>query len=182
MSGKMGSVENRVKLLKSTKQSVVFDNEKSINEKSIPSKSMNLPPLNEGNSEELFVSTQPSFIPNKQLEFSPEAKAVFEAGRELWRYYFEKLKIPRAFGSPLERGKIVVKILPSKGDAQRAEGITNPSLYDIKAYFQGVDESGRMNNKSRDENYNLLIAKLRESLEILATKIQPKVYEFGFLL
>jgi len=57
----------------------------------------------------------------------------------------------------------------------------NPSLYDIKAYFQGADESGRMNNKSNDEKYNLLIANLRGNLEVLSVKIQPKVYEFGFL-
>ncbi len=38
-----------------------------------------------------------------------------------------------------------------------------------------------MNNKSSDEKYNLLIGKLRENLKALATKIQPKVYEFRFL-
>jgi hypothetical protein len=57
----------------------------------------------------------------------------------------------------------------------------NPSLYDIKSYFQGADENGRMNNKSNDEKYNQLIANLRESLNILEAKIQPKVYEYGFL-
>ncbi len=108
--------------------------------------------------DELFASTQENFIPNEPLEFSTEAQAVFAAGQELWRYYFEK--------SPLERG---------------AKGGVCPSLYDIKAYFQGTNKAGRMNNTSKDEKYNLLIGKLRENLKALATKIQPKVYEYGFL-
>jgi len=93
-----------------------------------------------------------------KLEFSAEAQAVFDAGRELWKYYFTQIS-----QNPTEN--------VSK----------NPSLYDIKAYFQGVDESGRMNNKSEDEKYNLLITNLRQGLEVLSFKIQPKVYEFGFL-
>jgi hypothetical protein len=38
-----------------------------------------------------------------------------------------------------------------------------------------------MNNKSEDETYNKLLKDLREQLEILELKLQPKVYEFGFL-
>jgi hypothetical protein len=38
-----------------------------------------------------------------------------------------------------------------------------------------------MNNKSDDEKYNELISDLREKLKILAKKIEPKVYEHGFL-
>jgi hypothetical protein len=38
-----------------------------------------------------------------------------------------------------------------------------------------------MNNKSNDETYNELIGDLREKLKILARKIEPKVYEYGFL-
>ncbi|TXJ13288.1 hypothetical protein [Brachyspira aalborgi] len=41
--------------------------------------------------------------------------------------------------------------------------------------------SGRMNNKSIDETYNKLIGNLRERMKILAKKIEPKIYEFGFL-
>ena len=93
-----------------------------------------------------------------KLEFSPEAKVVFEAGQELWKYYFTKINQN-----------------PSENVSK------NPSLYDIKAYFQGVNEKGRMNNSSKDEKYNLLIISLREALEVLAVKIQPRVYEFGFL-
>ena len=38
-----------------------------------------------------------------------------------------------------------------------------------------------MNNKSIDETYNKLIVNLRERMKILAKKIEPKIYEFGFL-
>ncbi len=86
------------------------------------------------------------------LEFSPEAKAVFDAGRELWRYYHTQ---------------------PGCN--------VNASLYDIRAHFQLRDGKGKMNNSSDDETYMLLIKKLREQIKILAIKIQPKVYEYGFL-
>jgi hypothetical protein len=39
-----------------------------------------------------------------------------------------------------------------------------------------------MNSKSDDEQYNKLISILREKLNLLAEKIEPKVYEYGFLL
>jgi hypothetical protein len=38
-----------------------------------------------------------------------------------------------------------------------------------------------MNNTSKDETYNALIANLRTALKMLAKKIEPKVYEYGFL-
>lgn len=93
------------------------------------------------------------------LIFSEEATAVFDAGRELWRYYYSQENIN-----------------------------VNASLYDIREYFQGRlvaltgnNTKGRMNNKSEDEHYNQLIGNLREALKVLAEKIQPKVYEYGFL-
>ena len=39
-----------------------------------------------------------------------------------------------------------------------------------------------MNNKSEDETYNRLIASLRQALATLAKAIEPKVYEYQFLL
>ncbi len=39
-----------------------------------------------------------------------------------------------------------------------------------------------MNNKSEDEEYNTLLGNLRDKMKILAKKIEPKVYEYGFLL
>ena len=94
------------------------------------------------------------FVP---LEFSAEAKAVFDAGRELWRYYHS---------------------FPSHGGAGV---VVNASFYDIREYFQGRNEAGRMNSKSEDAKYNELIGNLREKMKGLAKKIEPKVYEYGFL-
>ncbi|MCB9263120.1 MAG: hypothetical protein H6607_12160 [Flavobacteriales bacterium] len=86
------------------------------------------------------------------LKFSQEATAVFDAGRELWKYYHTQ---PHCN--------------------------VNASLYDIREHFQGRNEKGKMNNKSSDETYMSLIGELRENLKILASKIEPKVYEYGFL-
>lgn len=57
----------------------------------------------------------------------------------------------------------------------------NASLYDIREHFQGRNEAGRMNSKSDDETYMRLIQDLRSKLKTLAKKIEPKVYEYGFL-
>lgn len=101
----------------------------------------------------LIDATTVSRVPQEPLAFSDEAKAVFDAGRELWRYYH------------------------SKPDSN-----PNASLYDIKEHFQGRNAKGRMNNSSKDEQYNELMDNLRDKLKILAAKIEPKVYEHGFLL
>ncbi len=94
------------------------------------------------------------------LEFSAESKAVFEAGRKLWKYYHFTI-------NHLEHW------MP--------KGNVNASLYDIREYFQGRNEKGRMNSNSEDEIYTQLMADLRSTLQILAKKIEPKVYEYGFL-
>jgi hypothetical protein len=88
----------------------------------------------------------------KPLEFSPEARAVFDSGRELWAYYHAQKDIN-----------------------------VNASLYDIREFFQGRSEGGRMKNGSEDEKYLKLLTDLRKKLTILANKIEPKVYEHGFL-
>ena len=85
-------------------------------------------------------------------EFSEEAKAVFDAGRELWKYYHSKPNVN-----------------------------VNASLYDIREYFQGRNDKGRMNSKSDDETYMELIGELRNKLNFLADKIKPKIYEYEFL-
>jgi hypothetical protein len=54
-------------------------------------------------------------------------------------------------------------------------------LYDIREFFQGRNDKGKMNNKSSDETYTKLIGNLREKLKDLAEKIKPKVYEYEFL-
>ena len=88
----------------------------------------------------------------EKFVFSLEANAVFDAGRELWRYYH----------------------------AQPHCNV-NASLYDIREHFQGRNEHGKMNAKSDDEIYMKLISQLREKLRQLEKKIEPKVYEYGFL-
>jgi hypothetical protein len=92
----------------------------------------------------------------KEKTFSAEAQAVLDAGRELWRYYHVKIKNNKAAS-------------------------VNASFYDIREFFQGRKESGAMNTKSEDETYNTQLAALRGQLRTLAKKIQPKVYEYGFL-
>jgi hypothetical protein len=94
---------------------------------------------------------------NKPLLFSPEATAVFDAGRELWKYYHQVASL-------------------SRNDYN-----VNASLYDIREYFQGRNDKGRMNAKSDDATYTQLITELRNKLAVLADKIKPKVYEYGFL-
>jgi hypothetical protein len=88
----------------------------------------------------------------KPLDFSEKATAVFNAGRELWQYYHAQPNVN-----------------------------VNASLYDIREHFQGRNDKGKMNNKSQDETYMKLITALRENLKLLAKKIEPKVYEYGFL-
>jgi hypothetical protein len=86
------------------------------------------------------------------LEFSAESQDVFNSGRELWKYYHKQ---------------------PNCN--------VNASLYDIREYFQGRNEQGKMNNKSEDETYMKLINELREKLGQIEKKIEPKIYEYGFL-
>jgi hypothetical protein len=99
----------------------------------------------------------------KKREFSAEAQAVFDAGRELWRYYHAQPNFP------------------SFKNLESLEYNVNASLYDIREYFQGRNDAGKMNNNSTDEKYNKLIENLRDALRTLAAKIEPKVYEYGFL-
>ena len=98
------------------------------------------------------LAEEKSFIPSEPLVFSAEATAVFDAGRELWRYYH------------------------AQPDAN-----ANASYYDIREHFQGRNEKGKMNTKSTDETYNLLLRNLKEAMEALRLQIVPKVYEYGFL-
>jgi hypothetical protein len=118
-------------------------------------------PENDKN-ENLFIVNEPQTQYETPLNFSEKATAVFDTGRELWKYYHQTIA-PLSFG---------------EGLGVRA---VNASLYDIREYFQGRNDAGKMKNKSQDEIYNKLIGNLRQSLKILAKKIEPKVYEYGFL-
>ena len=91
---------------------------------------------------------------SKPLVFSNEAIAVFDSGRELWKYYHNQ-------------NDVDINV--------------NASFYDIRAYFQGTNALGRMNARSEDVTYTKLINELRNNLSVLADKIKPKVYEYEFL-
>ena len=110
-----------------------------------------LVPQEDTSTGSLFQSQ--SFVPTAPLVFSPEATAVFDAGRELWRYYHAQ---PNA--NP------------------------NASYYDIRAHFQGRNDKGKMNAKSDDPEYMRLWGELKEAMEVLRQRIVPKVYEYGFLI
>ena len=105
--------------------------------------------------------------PKKPLEFSIEAKVVFKAGLELWRYYHAQ----------------------KFNDPQKPYN-ANASLYDIREYFQGYNDKPNANgkfimnqpNKAKDEHYKTLYYALQDSLKALAEKIKPKIYEYGFLI
>ncbi|WP_194146923.1 hypothetical protein [Helicobacter pylori] len=94
---------------------------------------------------------------NKPLEFSQSALNVFNAGKEIYRYYHHKIS-NRPYNA-------------------------NASLYDIKEFFQGRNAQGKLNlpAKAKDEKYKQLYANLQDALKDLAKEIQPKVYEYGFL-
>lgn len=102
---------------------------------------------------DLFIPIQETSPANAPITFSPEATAVMDAGRELWRYYHAQ---PGA--NP------------------------NAAFYDIRLHFQGRNDKGKMNSDSSDECYTELISNLRQCLKLLARKIEPNVYEHGFLL
>jgi hypothetical protein len=101
------------------------------------------------NESDLFGKDKAQIV---KREFSEEATAVFDAGRELWKYYHSQPNVN-----------------------------VNASLYDIREYFQGRNDKGRMNSKSNDWKYMQLIGDLRDKLNFLAAKIKPKIYEYGFL-
>jgi len=127
----------------------------------------------EDEKEDLFVVNQPKVHYAVPLKFSEEAKAVFEGGREIWKHYHSQ-----NFSSNFHS-------LSGQGELGLSEGRggynVNASFYDIRAYFQGRNDKGRMNPRSTDEQYTTLIANLREAINVLAKKIEPKVYEYGFL-
>ena len=106
--------------------------------------------------QELEYAKTESLIPTEPIQFSPEAQAVIDAGRELWTYYMTK------------KDELNFNV--------------NASYYDIRRYFQGVDDKGRMNPDSKDETYMRLWGKIKEAQKVLAKKIEKKVYLYGFLL
>lgn len=96
---------------------------------------------------------------NKPLEFSQSALNVFNAGKEIYCYYHTQ-------------------------DFTNSSYNANASLYDIKEFFQGRNAQGKLNPpiKAKDEHYKQLYSNLQDALKDLAKALQPKVYEYGFLM
>jgi hypothetical protein len=118
-------------------------------------------------TENNLFNVKSSYFKENSREFSPEAINVFNAGKELWKYYHAQEF--SSFAGANAKGRL------------NGTYNVNASLYDIREYFQGRNNNGKMNNTSTDERYNELIGNLRESLKVLAAKIEPKVYEYEFL-
>ncbi|MDR1963652.1 MAG: hypothetical protein LBQ50_07730 [Planctomycetaceae bacterium] len=108
----------------------------------------------EVNAKDNFTSEFMADILNQHhSSLSASAVTVYNAGKALWQYYHE----------------------------QKNRSL-NASLYEIREYFKGRNENGRMNTKSGDTKFNELDKALRDSLAILAETIKPKVFEYGFLM
>lgn len=88
---------------------------------------------------------------NIPADLSPAALGVYNAGLATWRYYHARGANP------------------------------NASLYDIKEFFKGRKDNGKMNNKSSDAEFNRLESNLTNAMRELAGDIEPKIYEYGFL-
>lgn len=103
-----------------------------------------------------------SLIPTEPIHFTPAAQAVMDAGRKIWYYYLHHKD--------------------KSNELYASDSINvNASFYDIRAYFQGRDEKGKMNNDSKDETYMALLRELRTYQKVLAKQIEKKVYQYGFL-
>ena len=100
------------------------------------------------------------------MVFSNEAQNVLNVAKNIYIYYHQTASIK----------KMAYKI------NDQVDYLKNAALYDIKEFFQGRNDKGRMNPKSDDATYTKLLNQLKESQKLLAQKIEPKIYEYGFLL
>ena len=89
----------------------------------------------------------------KARAFTSEATAVFDAAREIWRYYHKQ-----------------------------EDSNPNASFYDIREYFQGRNARGIMNPDSTDPVYMDLLDAFKLAYKNLSAQIEPKIYQYGFLL
>jgi len=108
--------------------------------------------INYNDSDKPMLFENESFNISSPRLLSMESEKVMNSGKKLWKYYHSKDAIN-----------------------------VNASLYEIREYFQGRNDKGKMNNSSNDEIYTELISDLRNSLKRLTKKIEPKVYKYRFL-
>lgn len=107
----------------------------------------------EVNSDNDFESSfMADFI--RERTFSPEAIDVLNAGKTLRTYYH--------------------------GEDDPDLNV-NASLYEIREYYRGRTDSGKLRPKSDDEKFQKLDDALKTALSALGEKIVPKVYQYGFL-
>lgn len=94
---------------------------------------------------------------SERIVFSKEAEELLQKAKTLFRYYHTH--------------------------SEKQGYILDASLYDVKEFFQGRDEKGKMKraNEAKDGDYKSLLSDLNEALRILAKKIEPKIYEYEFL-
>ncbi|GAA7225806.1 hypothetical protein HpCK27_14830 [Helicobacter pylori] len=149
--------QNRITSTQGTNHFIPFDEEEVESKERYSSHAL-LDFLKGGIKEEsdtLFLNDKKE---NKPLKFSLSASRVFDAGKEIYRYYHTQDFTNRPYNA-------------------------NASLYDIKEFFQGRNVQGKLNlpAKAKDEYYKQLYANLQDALKDLAKEIQPKVYEYGFL-
>ncbi|GAA9713763.1 hypothetical protein VN0019_13620 [Helicobacter pylori] len=149
--------QNRITSTQGTNHFIPFDEEEVESKERYSSHAL-LDFLKGGIKEEsdtLFLNAKKE---NKPLKFSLSASRVFDAGKEIYRYYHTQDFTNRPYNA-------------------------NASLYDIKEFFQGRNVQGKLNlpAKAKDEYYKQLYANLQDALKDLAKEIQPKVYEYGFL-
>ncbi|WP_187923900.1 hypothetical protein [Helicobacter pylori] len=149
--------QNRITTTQGTNHFIPF-NEDEVNAKERYSSHALLDFLKGGikeGSDSLFLNDKKE---NKPLKFSLSASKVFDASREVYRYYHTQDFTNRPYNA-------------------------NVSLYDIKEFFQGRNKQGKLNlpTKAKDKYYKQLYANLQDALKDLAEEIQPKVYEYGFL-
>jgi len=117
-----------------------------------------------GSEEEFQFDTVYTYLSERNIPeaLTAEARAVYNKALEIFRYYHER----KGWGA----------------DGRSAYNC-NAALYDIRAFFQGRNNKGKMNAKSPDAKYQGLIEGLREDIKILRVQnIAPKVYEYGFLV
>ena len=86
--------------------------------------------------------------------FSPESGAVLDAGGKLWTYYHNE----------------------NDSDLN-----INASLYEIREYYRGRTNKGKLRSKSDDKQFQKFDDDLKSALRFLAEKITPKIYQYEFL-
>jgi len=86
---------------------------------------------------------------------SPEAAEVLAAGLAIWKHYFAQ--------------------------QSRSDFNHNAGFYEIKEFFRGRNDKGRLKSTGNDATFETLMEKLAAAYKPLAAKLATKCYEHGFL-